>query len=689
VSAEDGSADLTIPSGALSTQVAITVTPDTALSQASATIGAAYRFEPEDTEFAQPADVRLTFGEGAFRRGTDLTLLRLARRIDDVWTPLSQPTVVTPADREVRGEVHTLGTLGLWADPCLARLLDPAGDTWSEQLTADDCPQSVAGVDGPSQFFQFSIPETTALDFDWSSSFAFATGLKVATNDPWSGTVLGSARPAPTGTSGPDAFTAALTAILPPGDYQLHVAADGPNTLGSYDLNLGPTSLAAATSGQPCDGSVLIVPGATVIEASLDASTQDCQSTTADSPFPGWAGQSALLDTYEVRLQPGRSYVVQVTSSSEPAPSLLVRSRGELRRQQTRPESSERFIELTPAEAASFEVQVMATAPAGATPEALPYELSVREGMASSDPNLVPAHDVTDPRDDGTGAFRTHCLETHQLFDDPLVAPRQPGAAHHHVFIGNPTADAYSTIESLQHATSTACDGGTLNRSAYWVPALFDARGERIEYVDPLIYYKTGYHLPIESIVAPPAGLRMIAGNARAAAPQSVDIVKFRCESWTTDEPQFEPGDPHDHVPYLPDCALDDIVEMRLVFPQCWDGVHLSAPDNQSHMAYPRQAIAPITGTGSCPPSHPIAIPEISYNFHVYVTEETGPPSSWRFSSSMNPAAPGGTSFHGDWMNGWDEATMQTIVENCLHGALECGVGLLGNGLRLRPVVED
>lgn len=307
----------------------------------------------------------------------------------------------------------------------------------------------------------------------------------------------------------------------------------------------------------------------------------------------------------------------------------------------------------------------------------------------ASVPGIVEADEIAGPRDDGTGAFRTHCLESHESFDDPLVAPNEPGAAHHHVFFGNPTVDAYSTVDTLAEASTTTCDGGTLNRSAYWVPALYDRNGERIRYVDPLFYYKTGYHLPPEDITPPPAGLRMIAGNAKASTPQDDAIVKFRCGSWTTDEPQFEPGDPLDHVPYLPDCAIDDIVEIRLVFPQCWNGVDLEADDHQSHMAYPSEATAPVTGTGSCPPSHPVAIPEISYNFAVAVTDETGPPDTWRFSSDMGDDVVPGASLHGDWMNGWDDDTMATIVENCLGDALECGVGLLGDGTRLRPIPLD
>lgn len=119
---------------------------------------------------------------------------------------------------------------------------------------------------------------------------------------------------------------------------------------------------------------------------------------------------------------------------------------------------------------------------------------------------LVSGNDIVDDREDGSGAFRTHCLESHTSHDDPLVFPGQPGAAHHHVFFGNPGVDAHTTVADLNDAGRTTCDGGTLNRSAYWVPALYDERDERIEYVEPLFYYKTGYHVPASAIVPPPEG---------------------------------------------------------------------------------------------------------------------------------------------------------------------------------------
>ena len=304
--------------------------------------------------------------------------------------------------------------------------------------------------------------------------------------------------------------------------------------------------------------------------------------------------------------------------------------------------------------------------------------------LASS---FIPESETPGKREDGSGAFRTHCIESHLSFDDPLVKPGQPGAAHQHVFFGNPRVDAFTTPKTLRDATVTTCDGVSINKSAYWVPALNDQSGERITYVDPLFYYKTGYHVPAEAITPPPEGLRIIAGNAMSKAAQDIRVAKFRCESWQPSEPQFSAGDPLDHVSYIPNCPLDDIVEIRLVFPQCWDGVNLTAPDHQSHMAYPLEGQAPLVGTGSCPGSHPVAIPEISYNFGIRVTAETGPSSTWRFVTDSADGTTGGHSLHGDWINGWDDETMSGIVSNCLNPGLECMVGLLGNGEQLRPVI--
>jgi len=51
----------------------------------------------------------------------------------------------------------------------------------------------------------------------------------------------------------------------------------------------------------------------------------------------------------------------------------------------------------------------------------------------------IPAIEEVGEREDGTGNFRTLCLESHINYDDPLVYPGQPRATHQHVFFGNPS----------------------------------------------------------------------------------------------------------------------------------------------------------------------------------------------------------------------------------------------------------
>ena len=284
----------------------------------------------------------------------------------------------------------------------------------------------------------------------------------------------------------------------------------------------------------------------------------------------------------------------------------------------------------------------------------------------------------------GTGNFRTRCDESHINHDDPLVYPGQVGAAHEHVFFGFPETDAFTTVEDLINATApTTCEGGSLNQAAYWVPSLHAADGTRVPYVEPLFYYKSGFHIPADLIQPPPEGLVMIAGHDRPE-PQDVISAKYRCEHWEAPSPQFDEGDPMDHVPFLPDCQPGELLEFRVVFPQCWDGVNLTSDNQRSHMSYPILAEAPHIGTGQCPDSHPVPIPEISYKFAYWVTEETGPSDTWYLSSDMNASHPRGSSLHGDWMNGWDVDIMALIVQNCINPGHDCGVGLLGDGTRLQ-----
>ena len=79
-------------------------------------------------------------------------------------------------------------------------------------------------------------------------------------------------------------------------------------------------------------------------------------------------------------------------------------------------------------------------------------------------------------RVDGSGSFRTMCSLAKMAFDDPIVFPGQPGKSHLHMFFGNTAVSGNSTAASIKSTGNGTCKGGTLNRTAYWTPAMVDTK---------------------------------------------------------------------------------------------------------------------------------------------------------------------------------------------------------------------
>ena len=103
------------------------------------------------------------------------------------------------------------------------------------------------------------------------------------------------------------------------------------------------------------------------------------------------------------------------------------------------------------------------------------------------------------------GGFRTRCLVSHFSYSDPLVHPNfatgTPTAAHPahlHMFFGNTSTGPSSTNEldeqsdpnHLLNHDSTCGDLGEFNKSAYWIPALFNVDNEVVVPDQINVYYK-------------------------------------------------------------------------------------------------------------------------------------------------------------------------------------------------------
>mmetsp|Transcript_20574 Transcript_20574/g.28944 ORF Transcript_20574/g.28944 Transcript_20574/m.28944 type:complete len:420 (+) Transcript_20574:334-1593(+) len=88
-------------------------------------------------------------------------------------------------------------------------------------------------------------------------------------------------------------------------------------------------------------------------------------------------------------------------------------------------------------------------------------------------------------------------------------------------------------------------------------------------------------------------------------------------------------------------------MEISISFQSCWDGVNLDSDDHMSHVAFPKGD----KENSPCPSSHPVRIPRLDFFIRWFNTKT----AKWRFSD-------GTTRFHADYISGWDENFLQTIL---------------------------
>jgi hypothetical protein len=283
---------------------------------------------------------------------------------------------------------------------------------------------------------------------------------------------------------------------------------------------------------------------------------------------------------------------------------------------------------------------------------------------------------------DTLGAFRFICGPGQVLPDDPVVHFREPGKSHLHQFYGNTSANANSTYESLRKSGISTCMSPA-NRSAYWMPAMLDGKGNvvRPDYVS--IYYKrypasspqcTQGKVSAKGCVPLPNGLRFIMGRdmLNLAAPPTGNF-HFLCDNNTGTFATLGGA--------LAVCKPGNHIIAVIDAPMCWDGKNLDSPDHRSHMGY---MIDSHNGYPMCDAAHPYIIPEftMSANYSVVAGDD---PTLWSFSSdAMAPNEPHGSTYHADWFGAWDPAILAMWTDNCINKLLNCSAGILGNGKQLK-----
>ena len=277
----------------------------------------------------------------------------------------------------------------------------------------------------------------------------------------------------------------------------------------------------------------------------------------------------------------------------------------------------------------------------------------------------------------GGGEFRVTCGYSHMSNDDPLVYPNQQGAAHHHTFFGNTLVNYKSDLNSFGAVGNSTCNGGIMNRSAYWVPSMINTETNTpiVPNGNALIYYKSG-SIDGTLIKAPPKGLRMIAGNAKATNNSVWNNAAFTCHPAAGSTSVWNKGM---EIP-VGKCQAGDDLMFSIFFPQCWDGVNLDSPNHKDHMAYVLYRADQLPNY-YCPATHPIAIPDITVNVH-YTILPTDKLEKWRLASDNYTfnGTNAGYSAHSDYVEGWDRTAMEGIIKNCINAKKDCHAHLLGDG---------
>ena len=240
--------------------------------------------------------------------------------------------------------------------------------------------------------------------------------------------------------------------------------------------------------------------------------------------------------------------------------------------------------------------------------------------------------------------FQANCSANHVLPDDPIVFPGQAGASHMHTFLGNSTTNAATTLASLNAGSTTCLAPG--DRSGYWMPTLYNGSQQILPTGPQVVYYKSGV-VDYTSVRPFPPGLRFLVGSPAATATQfSTDPGWVR--GW-------ECGDSYGNVDFPASCPAGTQLNIRYQAPSCWDGLHLDTPDHKSHMAYPVN--------GVCPADHPVAVPMIEFKMAFPVSGDM---------SQVHLSSGRGFSFHYDFFNAWDPATLAAMVNHCIVGGLQC-----------------
>lgn len=328
--------------------------------------------------------------------------------------------------------------------------------------------------------------------------------------------------------------------------------------------------------------------------------------------------------------------------------------------------------------------------------------------------------EATQRGDNGEAKFRITCSMGFMAEADPLLFPGEGHHGHHHTFIGNIGLFENLGIEGLASADYTSlrnnpkssCSGGPLNATLYWEPTLFfeHPSGLHVPMKPNVVsfYYTLQYENVVE-MYRLLRGLTFIGGvdpsdrlnTARLAEiPDGQGWDKTRRYNgwggWVLTHPTLGdiPLDPSNTADYNPQSgAVRQLVnadgsdpwggagedpECVLIAsnnsPSAWDGHNLTSPNGRDHFRYPiRKGDNSYNDVG---PQGWWKVPHFEVKTEFASSHAASGLTGHAFRSKLYLSSdrhglieenwhPRGSTFHFDWMYGWDDEIINKWQHFC------------------------
>lgn len=243
---------------------------------------------------------------------------------------------------------------------------------------------------------------------------------------------------------------------------------------------------------------------------------------------------------------------------------------------------------------------------------------------------------------------------------DPIINSGRVGSHVHNIMGASNFGTGLKHPDNLVGGAECSTVMVQDDKSNYWTPTMYYIH-DNGTYEAMLAGARIYYFLKNPKVQPWPKGMRIVSGNAMSRDENDIRSLGVDLTCGETYGTRHLPnGTSHDYC---------DSIHAGIYFPSCgWANQSLDGWDHFSHLTWPvergggREWVQ-VNGA-NCPESHPIKYPTMFIQ-HFYRFDEFRP---WRKGRNNVVFSNGdllGSSFHGDFVNGWKEGVLESVVDQC------------------------